>query len=104
MPLNAEDKAFIKATSEAAVAPVAADVARLKKSHEGGELPGLWWKVKGVPAIWYVEYVGGVLVRHSAQNPASYIGAGGDWKVITVTAKQRDQAKLGEPMPDLKVP
>ena len=103
MPLNAADKAFIKATSEAAVAPIAADVAALKKSHEGGELAGLWWKVKGAATIWFVEYVGGIYVRHSAVNPASYRAAGGDWRIIEVTAKQLNKTALGEPLPDLRV-
>ena len=103
MPLNTADKTWLKATVDAAVKPVTADVAALKKSHEGGELPGLWWKVKGVATIWYVDYVDGVLMRHSARNPQSYIGVGGDWKVIPVTAKQRDATALGAPLPDLKV-
>ncbi len=92
-----------KKAAEAAVKPVAVELAAIRESHRGGELPGLWWKVKGVATIWYVDYVDGVLMRHSARNPASYRGVGGDWSVITVTAKQRDATALGAPLPDLKV-
>jgi hypothetical protein len=92
-----------KKAIDAAVKPVTADVAALKKSHKGGELPGIWVKAEGQKTIYFVEYVGGVLVRHHAQNPPSYLGVGGDWKVITVTKEQLELMPQGPGLPDLKV-
>ena len=111
MPLNTADKTWIRSTiaSEAKKAAVAAlvdtakSVTEVRNSLRGGDLPGIWVKAKGQGTIYYVEYVGGVLMRHHARNPQSYIGVGGNWKVIEVTPEQLELMPRGPGLPDLKI-
>ncbi|KKN16079.1 hypothetical protein LCGC14_0979680 [marine sediment metagenome] len=87
----------------AALAGTAKSVTEVRNSLRGGDLPGIWVKAKGQKTIYYVEYVGGVLLRHHARNPASYIGVGGDWRVIEVSPEQLELMPRGPGLPDLKV-
>ncbi len=112
LPLNAADKTWIKATvateskraAEAALRKLSVpDVTEIRNSLRGGDLAGVWWKVKGLGTIWFIELVGGILVRHSARNPQSYKGLGGDWKVIEVSQAQLDVTTKGPELPNLKV-
>ena len=107
MPLNAEDKAWIKKAildqTNKALANTDVAVLEIRNSLRGGDLPGMWWKVKGKGTIYYVEYKGGVYVRHHARNPQSYLPAGGNWKVMAVTQAQLDVTIAGPHLPDLKV-
>ncbi len=91
-----------KKAAVAALAATAKSVTEVRNSLRGGDLPGIWVKAKGQGTIYYVEYVGGVLMRHHARNPASYIGVGGNWKVIEVSPEQLELMPRGPGLPDLR--
>lgn len=78
-------------------------IAEIRDSLRGGDLAGLWWKTKASPAIWFVTYSDGGFVRHHARNTESYLGAGGNRRVIEVTPAQLKAVPEGLPLPDLKV-
>ena len=92
-----------KKAAVAALADTAKSVTEVRNSLRGGDLPGIWVKAKGQGTIYYVEYVGGVLMRHHARNPQSYIGVGGNWKVIEVTPEQLELMPRGPGLPDLRL-
>ncbi len=93
----------IKATTGGLTSAQDKSLTEIQNSLRGGDLPGIWWKVKGKGTIYYVELVGGVLVRHHARNPESYTNMGGDWKVKAVSQAQLDVTIAGPPLPNLKV-
>ena len=82
-------------------AKVSARFDALLKMLRGGGLPGIF--VKGTPAaIYFVQYEGGILVRHHCENTASYTALGADG-FIQLSDAQIEAIPLGPPMPDLKV-
>jgi len=92
-----------KKAAVAALVATAKSVTEIRNALRGGDLPGVWWKVKGKGTIYYVEYIGGVLVRHHARNPASYTRVGGNWKWVEVSQAQLDVTIAGPRLPDLNV-
>lgn len=91
------------AVSSGLSAAQAKDLTEIRNSLRGGDLPGIWVKAKGSGTIYYAEYKGGVLVRHHARNPQSYMGVGGNWKVIEVTPEQLELMPRGPGLPDLRI-
>ena len=76
----------------------------IRSALRGGELPGLWLRAKGTKAVYFVEYAGGLLIRHHAQNPATYIATGGAATgVIEISVAQMAKIEKGPPLPNLKV-
>ncbi|KKL81099.1 hypothetical protein LCGC14_1998140 [marine sediment metagenome] len=108
MPLNTADKTWIKNTilaqTNAALVNTDKAIAAIQRSLRGGDLPGIYVRAKGQKTVYFVEFIGGVLVRHHVQNPATYIAIGGAGTgVIEVSVAQVNKMVLGPPLPNLKV-
>ncbi len=102
MPLNAEDKKYIKNTIEASVKPVTLKVADIRKSLTGGMFPGIFVKFEGSNTVFVLELAGGIWVRRSVKNMDTFRALGGEGPVIVLKTSQRAKTVLGPPLPDLK--
>lgn len=108
MPLNTADKTWLKAMvlreTNAALVNTDKAIAAIQKSLRGGDLSGIYVRAKGQKTVYFVEYVGGALVRHHVQNIATYVAIGGAGTgVIEVSVAQVEKMVLGPKLPDLKV-
>ncbi len=85
----------------AAVKATATTVANIRKSLTGGMFPGAFIKFDDDKTVYWLEYAGGIWVRHSVRNPTTFRGIGGEGPVLVLKASQRKRIALGPTLPNL---